>query len=57
MDFVKKTLRKILLSVVLLGLAGALVFLPVLIVNDEDGAQRMKQGIISARSTRWRLWI
>jgi hypothetical protein len=49
MDFVKKHYEKILLSVVLLGLAGALVFLPVLIVNDEDGAQRMKQGIISAR--------
>jgi hypothetical protein len=47
MDFVKKHYEKILLSVVLLGLAGALVFLPVLIVNDQEAARRMKEGIIS----------
>jgi hypothetical protein len=33
MDFVKKHYEKILLSVVLLGLVGALVFLPFLIIQ------------------------
>jgi hypothetical protein len=48
MNFVKKHYEKILLSVVLLGLAGALVFLPVLILNDQDAARKMKEGIIRA---------
>jgi hypothetical protein len=46
MDFVKKHYEKILLSVVLLGLVGALVFLPVLIINDQDALRRMKDSII-----------
>jgi hypothetical protein len=36
MDFVKKHYEKILLAVVLLGLVGALVFLPFLIAKDQD---------------------
>ena len=36
MDFVKKHYEKILLTVVLLGLVGALVFLPFLIASDQQ---------------------
>ena len=46
MDFVKKHYEKILLSVVLLGLVGALVFLPFLIIRDQEEQQRMKAGIL-----------
>ena len=46
MDFVKKHYEKILLSVVLLGLVGALVFLPFLIISDQDQMRRMKDTII-----------
>jgi len=46
MDFVKKHYEKILLSVVLLGLVGALVFLPFLIISDQDTQRRMKEGIL-----------
>ena len=49
MDFVKKHYEKILLSVVLLGLVGALVFLPFLIISDQDTQQRMKEGIIHVK--------
>src|SRR5450759_5038561 len=49
MDFVKKHYEKILLSVVLLGLVGALVFLPFLIISDQDTQRRMKEGIISVK--------
>ena len=49
MDFVKKHYEKILLSVVLLGLVGALVFLPFLIISDQDTQRRMKEGIISRK--------
>jgi len=45
MDFFKKHYEKILLSIVLLGLVGALVFLPVLIVRDQEEQQKMKEGI------------
>jgi hypothetical protein len=36
MDFIKKHYEKILLSVVLLGLVGALVFLPFIIMSDQQ---------------------
>ncbi len=49
MDFVKKHYEKILLSVVLLGLVGALVFLPFLIIKDQDTQRRMKEGIIHVK--------
>ena len=49
MDFVKKHYEKILLSVVLLGLVGALVFLPFLISSDQDTQRRMKEGIIHVK--------
>jgi hypothetical protein len=49
MDFVKKHYEKILLSVVLLGLVGALVFLPFLIISDQDTQRRMKEGIIHVK--------
>ena len=38
MDFVKKHYEKILLGVVLLGLVGALVFLPFMIFSDQDSS-------------------
>ncbi len=41
MDFVKKHYEKILLAVVLLGLVGALVFLPFLIANDQQKVRDM----------------
>ena len=49
MDFVKKHYEKILHSVVLLGLVGALAFLPFLIINDQDAARRMREGIFHGR--------
>jgi hypothetical protein len=49
MNFVKKHYEKILLSVVLLGLVGALVFLPFLIISDQDTQRRMKEGIIHVK--------
>ena len=49
MDFVKKHYEKILLSVVLLGLVGALVFLPFLIISDQDTQRQMKEGIIHVK--------
>src|ERR1017187_9718040 len=49
MRFVKKHYEKILLSVVLLGLVGALVFLPFLIISDQDTQRRMKEGIIHVK--------
>jgi hypothetical protein len=51
MDFVKKHYEKILLSVVLLGLVGALVFLPFLIISDQDNLRKIKEGIIHGRVT------
>lgn len=49
MDFIKKHYEKIVLSVVLLGLVGALVFLPVLISNDRQRLEDIKAGIIGGR--------
>ncbi len=51
MDFVKKHYEKILLGFVLLGLVGALVFLPFMIANDQDNLQRIKEGIIGGKVT------
>jgi len=47
MDFVKKHYEKILLSVVLLGLVVALVFLPVMIDSDHRHLADIRTGIIS----------
>jgi Protein of unknown function (DUF1822) len=47
MDFVKKHYEKILLGVVLLGLVGALVFLPFWILHDRTDAERTREGITS----------
>ena len=46
MDFVKKHYEKILLAVVLLGLVGALVFLPFLISRDQEELQQISQGVL-----------
>jgi hypothetical protein len=46
MDFVKKHYEKILLAVVLLGLAGALVFLPFLIAKDQEEQKKTSQGVL-----------
>jgi hypothetical protein len=51
MDFIKKHYEKILLSTVLLGLVGALVFLPVLISRDKQEQEDMKNGIIHGKPT------
>jgi hypothetical protein len=51
MDFVKKHYEKILLGFVLLGLVGALVFLPFMIANDQDNLRRYKEGIIHGKVT------
>jgi hypothetical protein len=47
MDFVRKHYEKILLGVVLLGLVGALVFLPFWILHDRTEAERTREGITS----------
>jgi len=50
MDFVKKHYEKILLSVVLLGLVGALVFLPFMIANDQQEQRRMSENALNPRA-------
>jgi hypothetical protein len=47
MDFFRKHYEKILLSVVLLGLVGALVFLPFWILRDHDILERTRQTMTS----------
>ena len=47
MDFVKKHYEKILLGVVLLGLVGALFFLPFWILHDRDDLIATRMGITS----------
>jgi hypothetical protein len=49
MDFVKKNYEKILLTVVLLGLVGALVFLPFMIANDQQKVKEMTQVVFSSK--------
>jgi hypothetical protein len=51
MDFVKKHYEKILLGFVLLGLVGALVFLPFMIANDQDNLRQTREGIIHGKVT------
>jgi hypothetical protein len=46
MDFLKKHYEKIILSLVLLGLVGALVFLPVLISIDQQKLDDMKNAVL-----------
>ena len=46
MDFLKKHYEKILLGVVLLGLVGAMVFLPFLILHDRNMLDEKRTGII-----------
>ncbi|MGB7768840.1 MAG: hypothetical protein WBN22_08310 [Verrucomicrobiia bacterium] len=47
MDFLKKHYEKALLGVVLLGLVGAMVFLPFLILHDRNVLDQTRMGIIS----------
>ncbi|MFZ0829358.1 MAG: hypothetical protein WAO02_18260 [Verrucomicrobiia bacterium] len=49
MDFVKKHYEKILLTVVLLGLVGALVFLPFMIANDQQRVRDMTSVVLSPK--------
>jgi len=49
MDFIKKHYEKIILSVVLLGVVGALVALPFAIQKDEEKMQEMKDFVTSPR--------
>jgi hypothetical protein len=49
MDFLKKHYEKIILSLVLLGLVGALVFLPVIISSDQEQQRTMSAGIIQRK--------
>ena len=51
MDFVKKHYEKILLGFVLLGLVGALVFLPFMIASDQDKLQKIREGIFHSKVT------
>jgi hypothetical protein len=47
MDFIKKHYEKILLSVVLLGLVGALVFMALIIPSEQEKVRQIGEGIIS----------
>jgi hypothetical protein len=49
MDFLKKHYEKILLSVVLLGLVGALVFMAFIIPSEQEKVREIGEGIISGR--------
>ena len=44
MDFLKKHYEKILLSVVLLGLVGALVFMAFIIPSEQEQGQGKRRG-------------
>ena len=46
MDFLKKHYEKILLGVVLLGLVGAMVFLPFMILQDRNQLDETRTEII-----------
>jgi len=46
MDFLKKHYEKILLGFVLLGLVGAMVFLPLMILNDRENLKRTREEVI-----------
>jgi hypothetical protein len=47
MDFIKKNYEKILLSAVLFGLVGALVFLPFIIAADKQKQEEMRNQILT----------
>ncbi|HXR03632.1 MAG TPA: hypothetical protein VN836_02870 [Verrucomicrobiae bacterium] len=49
MDFIKKHYEKILLSVVLLGLVGALVFMALIIPSEQQKVRDIGEGIIGGR--------
>ena len=49
MDFIKKHYEKILLAVVLLGLVGALVFLPFLITQDQQKQRSISTGVLNPK--------
>ena len=49
MDFLKKHYEKILLSVVLLGLVGALVFMALIIPSEQQKVRDIGEGIIGGR--------
>jgi hypothetical protein len=49
MDFLKKHYEKIILSLVLLGLVGALVFLPVIISSDQQQQKELSEGMIQGK--------
>jgi hypothetical protein len=51
MDFLKRHYEKIILSLVLLGVVGALVFLPVVISNDHQQQADMENGLIGGKVT------
>ena len=50
MDFVKKHYEKILLGFVLLGLVGALVFLPFMIASDQQKLKDMSYGVVHPKA-------
>jgi hypothetical protein len=50
MDFVKKHYEKILLGFVLLGLVGALVFLPFMIARDQQQLREMSYGVVHPKA-------
>ncbi|MGA3284931.1 MAG: hypothetical protein ABSD57_10800 [Verrucomicrobiota bacterium] len=49
MDFLKKHYEKILLSVVLLGLVGALVFMSLIIPSEQEKVREIGEGIIGSK--------
>jgi hypothetical protein len=51
MDFLKKHYEKIVLSLVLLGAVGALVFLPFVIAADKQRQRDMEDGLIGGKAT------
>jgi len=50
MDFIKKNYEKIILSLVLLGVVGALIALPFVIQKDKDDMSAMTDSVISRPS-------
>ena len=47
MNFIKKHYEKILLGIVLLGMVGGLLFLPLLIERDREQMENASRSIIS----------
>ena len=55
MEFLKKHFEKILLSIVLLGLAGAAAFMPIKVSSEREKMDARKEELLGAKAKRYEL--